>query len=213
MIFESIESFRVHKKMSVQDFCEITQISPSRYSKYKHGSFQFLMISDAVRLISAFTGEINVNILLKWTGEKPLPLSGKFPEFAFAYEPASDSGKSEQIFRRFLISTAFDVFKPEEALKLLAGMADPWNKSKIGLPKTENMYSLMYTLRAIRKIRFTDFCIHAQTVLTHFQRRRLPSRFTDVCKYESAFESGGIYLLSELMFLSMKGHLGIRLCG
>ena len=68
------------------------------------------MISDAVRLISAFTGEINVNILLKWTGEKPLPLSGKFPEFAFAYEPASDSGKSEQIFRRFLISTAFDVF-------------------------------------------------------------------------------------------------------
>lgn len=110
MIFESIESFRVHKQMSVQDFCEITQISPSRYSKYKHGSFQFLMISDAVRLISAFTGEINVNILLKWTGEKPLPLSGKFPEFAFAYEPASDSGKSEQIFRRFLISTAFDVF-------------------------------------------------------------------------------------------------------
>lgn len=213
MIFESIESFRVHKKMSVQDFCEITQISPSRYSKYKHGSFQFLMISDAVRLISAFTGEINVNILLKWTGEKPLPLSGKFPEFAFAYEPASDSGRSEQIFRRFLISTAFDVFKPEEALKLLAGMADPWNRSEIGMPSRENMYTLMYSLRDFREIRFTDFCISPRTVLAHFQRWRLLTRFTDLCEYERSFASGGIYLLSELMFLSMKRHLGIRLCG
>lgn len=213
MIFESIESFRVHKKMSVQDFCEITQISPSRYSKYKHGSFQFLMISDAVRLISAFTGEINVNILLKWTGEKPLPLSGKFPEFAFAYEPASDSGKTEQIFRRFLISTAFDVFKPEEALKLLAGMADPWNRSEIGMPSRENMYTLMYSLRDFREIRFTDFSISPRTVLAHFQRRRLLTRFTDLCEYERSFVSGGIYLLSELMFLSMKRHLGIRLCG
>ena len=73
------------------------------------------------------------------------------------------------------------------------------------------MYSLMYSVREIRKLKLSRFGIPSQTALTHFQRKRLVTRFSDLCEYERAFLSGGLYLLSELIYLSERNNYGIRL--
>ena len=213
MFSEEIEAFRNKKGLSVKEFCEVSRIIFSRYSKYQHGYFRFLMIADAVRLLAAFSGEIRISTLLKWTDQRPLSISRDFPEFAFSCDDEADYERSDAVFRQFYIQTVYDVFPLENSIDLLAAMAPPWDRSVIGLPVLYNMYSLMYTLRKIRKIRFSGFSIPAHTVQMHFQRRRLITRFTDLCEYERAFESGGLYLLSELMYLSDRRRFGIRLCG
>ena len=95
---------------------------------------------------------------------------------------------------------------------LFSAMSMPWDGNEIGLPFMENMYSLMDRLRIIRKLKFTQFSIPSQTVLSHFQRKRLVTRFTDLCEYERAFDSGGVYLLSEIMYLNERKKYGIMLC-
>lgn len=213
MFSSEIEAFRNRKGLPVKDFCEVSRISFSRYSRYQHGYFRFLMIADAVRLLAAFSGEIRISTLLKWTDQRPLRLSRDFSEFAFSCDPDSDYERSDAVFRKFYIRTVYDVFPLENSIDLLAAMAHPWDRSVIGLPVLYNMYSLMYTLRNIRRISFTGFSIPAHTVQMHFQRRRLVTRFADLCEYERSFESGGLYLLSELMYLNDRRRFGIRLCG
>ena len=211
MFSQEIESFRIRKGLAIKEFCAISRIGVPQYSEYLHKRNHFLMTADAVKLMAAFSNEININTLLQWIDQKPLTLSERFPLLSFSCDLKADHEKSEQVFRTFQVLTAFKTFAERDAIRLLAAMIHPWNRSEIGLPVRDNMYYLMYCLRDVRRIKFTKFGIPAQTVLTHFQRKRQVRRFTDLCEYERAFKSRGIYLLSELIYLNERNGFEIRL--
>ena len=211
MLSEKLESFRIRKALSIKEFCEKTTMGMPQYSKYIHERKIFLSVKDAVKLLAAFPDDITVNTLLSWIEHKPLHLSSRFPRFGFSYNEEYDREETEKIFRKFYIKTVIELFDPGEAIMLLNAMVMPWDGNTIGLPFTENIYALMDCLRIIRKTRFTKFSIPAQTVLTHFQRKRLIIRFGELCEYERAFKSGGVYLISELMYQNMIKEYGIRL--
>lgn len=211
MLDSEIEAFRKQKGLSVNQFCELTHIRDRQYKNYLNRSKAYLSVKDAVRLMAAFPDDLDINSLLIMCGRKPLKLAEDFPRLCFSYNEEYDRRESEVLFRRFYVKTVLKLFSPAEAITLLNAMAVPWNSADISLPFMENMYSLMDCLRIIRKIRFTKFSIPAQTVLSHFQRKRLITRFGDLCEYETAFGSGGVYLLSELMYLNVRKEYGIRL--
>jgi hypothetical protein len=158
--------------------------------------------------MASFPEELNVNNLLGMDGRKGLSLSPNFPILRFG-DSKMDYEKSEKTFSKFYIDTAYEFFNPVDAIRLLAAMTSPCDKLKIWLPTAENMYYLMYSLHDIRKIKFKDFKIPVRTVLSHFQRNRMITRFADLCEYERLFNSGGLYLLSELLYLNEKRDFGI----
>ena len=162
-------------------------------------------------LMASFPEELNINSLLGMMGSRELLLGEGFPSFGFSNDPKHDYDKNENYFRKFYCDTAFRIFKPLDAIELLAAMTSSCNKNEIWLPMAENMYYLMYSLRNLRKLKFTRFESSEQTVLAHFQRSRLVTRFIDLCDYEQAFDSGGLYLLSELMYLNERRDFGIKL--
>ena len=94
---------------------------------------------------------------------------------------------------------------------VLASFLQPCNDDKIYLPMTDNINYLMENLRRIRKIKYSVFPSPKRTVIAHIQRSMLPVRFSDICGYERIFRSGGIYLLSELMYLNEREKIGIKL--
>ena len=211
MLDSEIEAFRKQKGLSVNRFCELTHIRDRQYKNYLNRSKAYLSVKDAVRLMAAFPDNLSINSLLIMCGRKPLKLAGDFPRLCFSCNEEYDSRESEVLFRGFYIKTVLKLFSHKEAITLLNAMAMPWDPADIGLPFMENMYSLMDCLRIIRKIRFTKFSIPAQTVLSHFQRKRNITKLGDLCEYEAAFGSGGAYLLSELMYLNVRKGYGIRL--
>ena len=168
----------------------------------------FVGINGSAAVMASFPEELSINNLLGMNGKKGLLLSPNFPIFRFG-DSKMDYENSEKTFRNFYIDTAYEFFNPENAIRLLAAMTSPCDRLKIWLPTAENMYYLMYSLHDIRKLKFKDFKIPARTVLSHFQRNRLITRFTDLCEYERLFNSGGLYLLSELMYLNEKRGFGI----
>lgn len=211
MLIENIENFRKSHLLSIDKFCEKVHIQERQYRRYLKGNQNNLSVRDALMLSASFSEEININKLLELAEEQNLFLRPGFPSFGFSKDPKLDYENSERIFRQYFLDAVYKLFQPTYAIKLHAAMVSLCDKTKVWLPLSENMYSLMYTLRDIRKIRFNDFDIPYQTVLSHFQRKRLVTRFADLCNYERAFDSGGIYLLSELMYQNEKRHLGIAL--
>ena len=207
MFAKKIEKFRNRHKLSVLQFCSAAHLPVSQYRSYLYEK-KYLSIKDAVMLMASFPEELSINNLLGMNGEKELILSPNFPIFRFG-NSKMDYEKSEKTFRNFYIHTAYEFFNPANAIRLLAAMTSPCDRLKIWLPTAENMYYLMYSLHDIRKLKFKDFKIPARTVLSHFQRNRLITRFTDLCEYERLFNSGGLYLLSELMYLNEKRDFGI----
>ena len=208
MFAKKIEKFRNRHKLSVLQFCSAAHLPVSQYRSYLYGEKQYLSIKDAVMLMASFPEELSINNLLGMNGKKGLLLSPNFPIFRFG-DSKMDYENSEKTFRNFYIDTAYEFFNPENAIRLLAAMTSPCDRLKIWLPTAENMYYLMYSLHDIRKLKFKDFKIPARTVLSHIQRNRLITRFTDLCEYEGLFNSGGLYLLSELMYLNEKRGFGI----
>lgn len=207
-----IESFRLKQDMTVKEFCTLCHISRPQYSEYVTGKNRCLLIPDAVRLLAAFPGKITVGKLLKWSGEKRLALSRSFPHIFFSGNTQTDDKETETVFKNFVIKTAFDLFSPADSVKILASFLQPCNDDELFLPLTDSMNYLMENLRRIRKIKYSVFPSPKRTVIAHIQRSMLPVRFSDICGYERIFRSGGIYLLSEILYLSDRKKLGIKLC-
>lgn len=207
-----IESFRLKQDMTVKEFCILCHISRPQYSEYITGKNRYLMIIDAVRLLAAFPEKITVNKLLKWSGEKRLTLSREFPQLLFSENAREDYKETEAVFDNFVIKTAFNSYAPADAIMVLASFLQPCNDDEIFLPMTDNINYLMENLRRIRKIKYSVFPSPKRTVIAHIQRSMLPVRFSDICGYERIFRSGGIYLLSEILYLSDRKKLGIKLC-
>ena len=209
MFTEEIETFRIRQKLTVLQFCSAAHLPVSQYRSYLYGEKQNLSVKDAVMLMASFPDELNINEMLRMIDKKELVLSPAFPSFRFSNDLGKNYERSEKVFRKFYIDSAFAYFSPLDAVKLLAAMISLCNKEEIWLPLTENMYYLMHSLKDIRKLKFTDFEIPPRTVLSHFQRNRLVTRFSDICEYERLFNSGGLYLLSELLYLNEKRKFGI----
>lgn len=207
-----IESFRMEQGMTVKELCSLSQISQSQYSKYINRKKEHLSISDAVRLLAAFPGKLTVSKLLRMTGGKQLKLSREFPRIVFSEKTQTENKETETVFRRFIIRTAFNQFAPADAIKILASFLQSCNDEEIYLPMEDSMNFLMSNLKRIRKIRYSDCTSPRNTVVSHFLRAVRPVRFSDVCGYERLFRSGGIYLLSEIMFLNEREKLGLKLC-
>ena len=207
-----IESFRMKRGMTVKEFCTLCHISRPQYSEYITGKNRYLLITDAVRLLAAFPGKITVGKLLRWSGEKRLNLSRDFPQIIFSGNTQTDDKETETVFKNFVIKTAFDLFAPADTVRILASFLQPCNDDEIFLPMTDSMNYLMENLRRIRKIKYSAFPLPKRTVIAHIQRSMLPVRFSDICGYERLFRSRGIYLLSEIMYLSERKRLGIKLC-
>ena len=207
-----IESFRLKQDMTVKEFCTLCHISRPQYSEYVTGKNRYLLITDAVRLLAAFPGKITVSKLLRWSGKKRLALSRSFPHIFFSGNTQTDDKETETVFKNFIIKTAFDLFAPADAVKILASFLQPCSGDELFLPLTDSMNYLMENLRRIRKIKYSVFPSPKRTVIAHIQRSILPVRFSDICEYERLFRSGGIYLLSEIMYLNERKKLGIKLC-
>lgn len=211
MFAKKIDRFRKKLKLSIPQFCKAGHIQITQYRRYLRNDTESLLIKDAVMLMASFPEELNINSLLGMMGSRELLLGEGFPSFGFSNDPKHDYDQNENNFRKFYYDTAFRIFKPLDAIELLAAMTSRCNKNEIWLPMAENMYYLMYSLRNLRKLKLTRFEPSEQTVLAHFQRRRLVTRFIDLCEYERAFDSGGLYLLSELMYLNERRDFGIKL--
>ena len=207
-----IESFRMEQGMTVKELCSLSQISQSQYSKYINRKKEHLSISDAVRLLATFPGKLTVSKLLRMTGGKQLKLSREFPRIVFSEKTQTENKETETVFRRFIIRTAFNLFAPDDAISILASFLQPCSDDSIYLPMEDSMNFLMSNLKRIRKIRYSDCTSPRNTVVSHFQRTVHPVRFSDICGYERLFRSGGIYLLSELMYLNEREKIGIKLC-
>ena len=212
LLSAEIESFRMKQGLTVKEFCTLCHISRPQYSEYITGKNRYLMIIDAVRLLAAFPEKITVNKLLKWSGEKRLTLSREFPQLFLSETAQADYKKTEAVFNNFVIKTAFNLYTPADAIMVLASFLQPCNDDKIYLPMTDNINYLMENLRRIRKIKYSAFPLPKRTVIAHIQRSMLPVRFSDICGYERIFRSGGIYLLSEILYLSDRKKLGLKLC-
>ena len=104
------------------------------------------------------------------------------------------------------------MFAPDDAISILASFLQSCSDDSIYLPMEDSMNFLMSNLKRIRKIRYSDCTSPRNTVVSHFQRAVRPVRFSDICGYERLFRSGGIYLLSELMYLNEREKIGIKLC-
>ncbi len=211
MFTEKIENFRIQHKLTVLQFCSAAHLPVSQYRSYLYGEKQNLSVKDAVMLMASFPEELNINRLLGMIDKKGLVLSPAFPSFKFSNDLIEDYERSEKIFRKFFTGTAYAYFSALDAIRLMTAMISLCTKEEIWLPLAENMYYLMHSLRGIRKLKFTDFEIPPRTVLSHFQRNRLVTRFSDICEYERLFNSGGLYLLSELLYLNEKRKFGIIL--
>ena len=209
MFAEEIETFRNQHKLTVLQFCSAVRLPVSQYRSYLYGEKHDLSVKDAVMLMGSYPDELNINKLLGMINKKGIDLSPEFPSFRFSNDPKLDYEKSEKVFKKFYIDTAYKYFRPLDAIQLLSAMVSLCNKEEVWLPLTENMYYLMHTLQNIRMLKFADFEIPARTVLSHFQRNRLVTRFSDLCEYERLFNSGGLYLLSELLYLNEKRKFGI----
>ena len=212
LLSAEIESFRMKQGLTVKEFCTLCHISRPQYSEYITGKNRYLMIIDAVRLLAAFPEKITVNKLLKWSGEKRLTLSREFPQILFSENAQADYKETEAVFTNFVIKTAFNLYAPADAIMVLASFLQPCNDDEIFLPMTDNINYLMENLRRIRKIKYSVFPSPKRTVIAHIQRSILPVRFSDICGYERLFRSGGIYLLSEIMYLNERKKIGIKLC-
>ena len=211
MFAKKIDKFRKKHKLSIPQFCKAGHIQITQYRRYLKSETESLLIKDAVMLMASFPEELNINSLLGMIGSRELLLDEGFPLFGFSNDSKQDYDQNEKYFRKFYCDAAFRIFKPLDAIELLAAMTSRCNKYEIWLPMAENMYFLMYSLRKIRKLKFTRFQLPVQTVLTHFQRKRQITHFADLCEYEGGFDSGGLYLLSELMYLNERRNLGIKL--
>ena len=209
MFIENIEVFRKKHKLSIPQFCKTTHIQVRQYRRYLKGAQKNLSIRDAVMLTASFPNELNINKLLGMIGKEKLFLHPDFPSFYYSNDPKQDYEKAEIVFKKFYIETASEFIKPEHTLKLLAAMTSPCDNAEIWLPTGENMYYLMNCLREIKMLKYKDFGIPSQTVMLHFQRKRMITRFSDLCEYERLFNSGGLYLLSELIYLNEKRDFGI----
>ncbi len=207
-----MESFRMGQGITVKELCSMSQISLSQYSKYINGRKQYISITDAVRLLAAFHGKITVSKLLRMSGGKQLKLSGKFPGIIFSEKTQTDANETGRIFKLFVTKTAFDLFAPADAIRILASFLQPCSDEEIFLPMKDSMNCLMSNLKKIRKIRYSDCTSPRRTVASHFQREMQPMRFSDICGYERMFRSGGIYLLSEIMYFNEREKIGIKLC-
>ena len=211
MFAKKIDRFRKKLKLSIPQFCKAGHIQITQYRRYLRNDTESLLIKDAVMLMASFPEELDVNTLLGMITRKRLFLADGFPSFRFTDNPKQDYDQTERIFTKFYFDTATGFFSSRDSISLLAAMTSLCCSSELWLPLAENMYSLMYSLREIRKLKFSSFGISSQTALMHFQRKRLVTRFSDLCEYESSFHSGGLYLLSELMYLSERNNYGIRL--
>ena len=210
MLAKKLERFRKKHNFSIPQFCAAGHIHITQYRRYLSGHYH-LSVKDAVMLMASFPKELDINTLLGMITGKRLFLEDGFPSFRFMDDPKQDIDQTERIFTKFYFDTALRSFSARDSINLLAAMTSLCCRSELWLPLAENMYSLMYSLREIRKLKFSGFGIPSQTALTHFQRKRLITRFSDLCEYEGAFHSGGLYLLSELMYLNEKNNYGIRL--
>lgn len=210
MLAKKLERFRKEHNFSIPQFCAAGHIHITQYRRYLSGHYH-LSVKDAVMLMASFPEGFDINTLLGMITGKRLFLANGFPSFRFTYDPKHDYDKTERIFTKFYYDTASGIFSPRDSIDLLAVMTSLCSRSELWLPMAENMYSLMYSLREIRKLKFSSFGISSQTALTHFQRKRLITRFSDLCEYEWAFRSGGLYLLSELMYLNERNNYGIGL--
>ena len=206
-----IESFRMKQGITVKEFCALCHISQAQYSEYVTGKNRYLSITDALKLLAAFPGKMTVNKLLGMSGERRLKLSREFPKILFSEQTHTDNSETEFVFMKFITKTAFYLFAPADAISIVSSFLQPCSDDKIFLPMEDNMNCLMSKLRKIRKIKYSDFKSARRTVISHFQRDKLPVRFSDVCGYERIFRSGGIYLLSEIMYLNEKKKIGIKL--
>ena len=168
MFTEEIETFRIRQKLTVLQFCSAAHLPVSQYRSYLYGEKQNLSVKDAVMLMASFPDELNINEMLRMIDKKELVLSPAFPSFRFSNDLGKNYERSEKVFRKFYIDSAFAYFSPLDAVKLLAAMISLCNKEEIWLPLTENMYYLMYSLRNLRKLKFTRFEPSEQTVLAHF---------------------------------------------
>ena len=207
-----IESFRLEQGLTVKEFCTVCHISRPQYSEYITGKNRHLLSKDAVRLLAAFPGKLTVSKLLRMSGGKQLKLSREFPKLFFSEKTQTENNETETVFRRFIIRTAFNQFAPADAICILASFLQSCSDDSIYLPMEDSMNFLMSNLKRIRKIRYSDCTSPRNTVVSHFQRTVHPVRFSDICGYERLFRSGGIYLLSELMYLNEREKIGIKLC-
>ena len=198
--------------MTVKELCSLSHISQSQYSKYINRKKEHLSISDAVRLLAAFPGKLSISKLLRMSGGKQLKLSREFPQIIFSGKTQTEKQETENVFRRFIIRAAFNQFAPGDAINILASFLQPCSDDSIYLPMEDSMNFLMSNLKRIRKISYSDCTSPRNTVVSHFQRAVRPVRFSDICGYERLFRSGGIYLLSELMYLNEREKIGIKLC-
>ena len=106
-------------------------------------------------LMASFPEELNINSLLGMMGSRELLLGEGFPSFGFSNDPKQDYDQNEKYFREFYCDTVFRIFKPRDAIELLAAMTSRCNKNEIWLPMAENMYYLMYSLRNLRKLDYS----------------------------------------------------------
>ena len=212
MFSTEIESFRVNQGISVNDFCHLSHICHSQYSKYINGRKPYLSIIDALRLLATFPKKLSVNKLLKMTGEKPLKLSNEFPGIMFSKNKQTDDTETEKVFMNFIAKTAYDLFAPDDAICILSSFLQPYNDDEFFLPMKDTMITLMSNLMRIRKKKYSCFNSPRNTVVSHFQRSSLPVRFSNICGYERLFRSGGIYLLSEILYLNERKKIGLKLC-
>lgn len=212
MFIKDIENIRKTHELSIPQFCNAAHIQVRQYRRYLKGTQKHLSIRDAVMLMAAFPNELNINRLLGMIGKKDILLHPDFPSFSFVCDLKQNYEKGEKSFINFYIAAAFEFFKPVSAIKLLATMTSNCDKTGIWLPTTENMYYLMHCLREIRRLKYKDFRIPSRTVLSHFLRNRLITRFSDLCEYERLFHSGGLYMISELVYLNEKKDFGIIPC-
>ena len=211
MLSTEIESFRMNHGMTVKEFCILTHMPHSQYSKYINGRKSNLTIVDALRLSAAFPDQLSVNKLLRMSGEKPLKISKLFPVFSFSENPQTDRKETETVFKNFVTKAAFEVLAPDDAVSILASFLQPCSDDEIFLPMKENMIYLTSNLRRIRNIKYTAFSFPRRTVTAHLQQSVFPVRFSDICDYERVFRSGGIFLLSELIYINEKKKIGITL--
>ena len=211
LLTTEIEAFRKELGITVKDLYFLSHIKQPQFSKYMTGRNRFLSITDAMKLLAAFPEKLTINKLLKMTGEKPLLIGKEFPKIIFSENKKMDREETETVFKHFITYTAYDLFTPIDAIKILSSFLQPCNDDELFLPMKNTMICLMSNLMIIRKKKYSDFNSPRRTVISHFQRSFLPVRFSDICGYERLFRSGGIYLLSEIMYLNERNKIGIRL--
>lgn len=212
LLSTKIEAFRLKQGLTVKEFCFQSHISQPQYSEYITGRNRFLYITDALKLLAAFPKKLSVNKLLKMTGEKPLKLSNEFPGIMFSKNKQTDDTETEKVFMNFIAKTAYDLFAPDDAICILSSFLQPYNDDEFFLPMKDTMITLMSNLMRIRKKKYSCFNSPRNTVVSHFQRSSLPVRFSNICGYERLFRSGGIYLLSEILYLNERKKIGLKLC-